>query len=129
MGEKAERFARTYVNQWACIPASLWRYRCGEYRETEAIALWPKGDPSSAAAATLDLIASMALAREGKTEEARPLLERGRALVGERFRSSLPSGGFTLGNWYDWVFARILLREAESTVPRELSGTGTEMPP
>lgn len=129
MGEKAERFAREYTTQWACIPASLWRYRCGEYREAEAIALRPKRDPSSAAAAMLDLIASMALAREGRTEEARPLLEKGRALVEETFGSSLPPGGSTSGYWHDWVFARILLREAERVVPQELSGTRTEMPP
>lgn len=115
MGEKAELLAKANAsNPWARIPASLWRYRCGKYSEARGMALI-NGDPASPATVTLDLIAGMALAREGRLDEARVLLAKGRVVVEEKFRTALSANG-----WFDWVFARVLLREAESVVQPQL---------
>jgi hypothetical protein len=57
----------------------------------------------------------MALFHEGKVEEARGNVARARKIVDAGF-ARLDGGNGLQGYWYDWVFARILLREAESTI-------------
>jgi hypothetical protein len=57
----------------------------------------------------------MALFHEGKLEEARESLARARKIVEAGFATRLRVTGMQ-GSWFDWVFARILLREAESTI-------------
>jgi hypothetical protein len=57
----------------------------------------------------------MALFHEGKVEEARENLARARKIVETGF-ARLNVGNYSQGHWYDWVFARILLREAESMI-------------
>ncbi len=42
-------------------------------------------------------------------------LERERSWTRD-FRVGIDSNNALQGYWYDWVFARILLREAESTI-------------
>jgi hypothetical protein len=58
----------------------------------------------------------MALFHEGKVEEARANVARARKIVDAGFARRLDVGNGAQGYWYDWVFARILLREAESTI-------------
>jgi serine/threonine protein kinase len=102
---------------WAAIPVSLWHYRCGDYRGAAEIALPKEGQSdASAATATNCAILAMALFREGKLEEARANLARSRKIVETGFVQGLRNGNGIGGYWYDWVFARILLREAESTI-------------
>jgi len=118
LGKIAEDwFARHSDNQWAAVPVSLWHYRCGHYRRAAELAL-PKDGQSDASAATATncVILGMALFREGKVEEARENLARARKIVDTGFALGLRSGSGPTGYWYDWLFARILLREAESTI-------------
>jgi len=118
LGKTGEHWFATHPNNpWAAIPVSLWRYRCGDYRSAAEIALPREGQSdASAATATNCAILGMALFHEGKVEEARGNLERARKIVNEGFTRRLDVGNGVQGYWYDWVFARILLREAESTI-------------
>jgi tetratricopeptide (TPR) repeat protein len=102
---------------WAAIPISLWHYRCGDYRSAAEVAL-PKEGQSDATAATATncAILGMALFHEGRIEEARSNVARARKIVDAGFARRLDMGSGIQGYWYDWVFARILLREAESTI-------------
>jgi serine/threonine protein kinase len=116
LGKIADRWAAKYPNsQWAVIPASLWHYRCGDYRGAAERAL-TKGDQSdvSAATATGCAILGMALFHEGKVEEAKRNMARARKIVDAGFFRRMGNG--LQGYWYDWLFARILLDEAESTI-------------
>jgi hypothetical protein len=110
-------FARSANKPWAAIPVSLWRYRCGDYRGAAELAL-PKDGQSDASAATATncAILAMALFHEGKVEEARENLSRARKIVDAGFARRLDVGNGAQGYWFDWVFARILLREAEGTI-------------
>lgn len=99
---------------WAAIPIALWEYRIGEFAKAQHYcrsALDPRD--SSARTATIQLILAMACYQSGQQEEARGFLAQGAARVEERFRVGLDRGTSGDGMWYDWVFARLLLGEAE----------------
>jgi len=116
LGKIADRWFAKYPNsQWAVIPASLWHYRCGDYEVAAELALTKEGQSDvSAATATGCAILGMALFHEGKIEEAKGNVARARKIVDAGFWRRMGNG--LQGYWYDWVFARILLREAESTI-------------
>jgi tetratricopeptide (TPR) repeat protein len=117
LAKAAEHWSVTYSdNPWTAIPVSLWHYRCGDYRGAAECA-FSKGVQSdtSAATATGYVILGMALFQEGKVEEARANLARARKAVETGFATRLGATG-ALGSWFDWLFARILLSEAESTI-------------
>jgi hypothetical protein len=66
----------------------------------------------------------MARERMGRAEEARADLLAARELLENRLRSGMDRGRGTpvQGFWFDYAFARILLREAEGVV--RVSGGG-----
>ena len=43
-------------------------------------------------------------------------LEKGRQLIEARFAAGLTASDKPYGFWYDWLFARVLLREAEGMI-------------
>jgi serine/threonine protein kinase len=88
---------------WA--EAARWSGRCLAYREYNA----PR-------TATARVILAMALYREGRAQEARAELAAARELIDAKFNVGLDRGSGVQGFWFDWVFARILMREAEALV-------------
>ncbi|HOB32150.1 MAG TPA: serine/threonine protein kinase, partial [Verrucomicrobiota bacterium] len=78
-----------------------WARRCLEYPEYNA--------PRSA---TAHVILSMALHRLAHAADARAELAIAKELIEARFSNGLTRGTGVQGFWFDWVFARILLREA-----------------
>jgi hypothetical protein len=113
----AERWRATHANvQWGAIPISLWFYRCGDYHSAAKHAFSTGGQSdTSAATATGCAILAMSLFHEGKVEEVANQLARARKIVNAGFAVNFDKRAGNEGNWYDWVFARLLLREAEST--------------
>jgi tetratricopeptide (TPR) repeat protein len=99
---------------WSAIPIALWKYRTGEFaiakeygqRGLNPTELTPR-------AATVRLILAMACYRNGEPREAREYLAQSRAQVEGKFKAGLDRGVPGEGLWYDWLFARLLLREAE----------------
>src|SRR5581483_7879854 len=117
LGEKSVQWARANPNNvWAVIPMCLWQYRTGNYIAATTCADKVDQKNASSSTATLDLIASMALMHEGRRAEAHPLIERSRAIVNEGFRTGFSHATDGTGYWYDWLFARALLREADALV-------------
>ena len=99
---------------WAAIPIALWKYRVGDFAQAQQYCqngLSPtEATPKSA---TLRLILAMTCFQSGQEAEAREYLTQGRKQVAEKFKQGLDRGDQGAGMWYDWVFARLLLREAE----------------
>jgi hypothetical protein len=52
----------------------------------------------------------------GQKDEAQTQLSAARNVIETRFQTPLDHGNEDTGAWYDWVFARILLREAEALI-------------
>jgi hypothetical protein len=58
----------------------------------------------------------MASHQLGEADEARVRLESGRRMIGAEFSAGLTAGKGGEGFWFDWLFARVLLREAETLI-------------
>jgi hypothetical protein len=108
----------TVIRQgWAAIPIALWKYREGEFAKAEEYGRWGlDATDTTAKGATIQTILAMSCHRIGNASEAREHLARGRAMVEEQFVRGLDRGAPAIGMWYDWVFARILLREASELI-------------
>ncbi len=81
--------------------AAEWGRRCLAHPEYNA-----------ARVATARALLALALQQLGDAVEARKQLEQSRELIEKKFRTGLDLGGGAHGFWFDWIFARTLLREA-----------------
>jgi hypothetical protein len=113
---------------WAVIPIALWEYRTGEFHKAEEYCRRYALDPAdtSPLAATTDLILALACYRTGQEREAREHLIQGRALVEKKFKTGFDRGRPEMGMWYDWLFARAMLREAEQFISTKDDGPQTK---
>ncbi len=101
-------------NIWGIIPVSLWKYRNGDYPAAEqwcrrALASPDKAPPRDAG---LHVILAMTCFQLGRLQEAQIELNQGRAMIGEQFANGLPQSESNPNFWWDWIYARILMREA-----------------
>ncbi len=121
LGEVVERWTATQPREvqagWAAIPIALWKYRAGEFaRATEYGQRGLNPTEQTPRAATVRLILAMACHRSGDLQKAREYLAQGRTQVEGKFKAGLDRGEQGVGMWYDWVFARLLLREADGLI-------------
>jgi serine/threonine protein kinase/predicted negative regulator of RcsB-dependent stress response len=122
LGEAAEAFFLTQDPKafpgWPAIPVSLWRYRLGDH--DKAAAACHRGlnenDKATAQTATLRVILAMSLYQKSQVDEARSQLSQGREVIENTFKNSPDRGNGGQGYWYDWIFARILMREADGMI-------------
>lgn len=115
LGRATERWVRSQPPKaWSAIPASLWWYRCGDFdRAAQCSRKAFEGMRNlSAREATVRLIYAMATFRNGHPEEAQARLEEAREMIEQAYEVGFSKGDDTHGFWYDWGFARLLLREA-----------------
>jgi len=122
LGEQAEKFLVSQGSNpffgWATIPSGLWRYRLGDFGQA---ADWCRRgmnekDNTTAQTAAIRIILAMSCLKQGQTDEAVSQIAKARAVIEAQFKKGLEHGNGSLGMWYDWVFARILLREAEALI-------------
>ena len=100
--------------EWAVIHLSLWDYRQSNYGQAEAWGQRLAGrGKGTALEATARVIMAMSCYKSGQAEEARGELAQGRALIEGKFKAGLDHGNGADGFWFDWIFARLLLREAD----------------
>jgi hypothetical protein len=99
---------------WGSVSLSLWEYRRGHYAQsiTWARRCLAYPDNNAPRAATSHLELALALSRTGQGDEAITELNLGRQAIENKFNEGLEPGEAAQGFWFDWVFARILLREA-----------------
>jgi hypothetical protein len=96
------------------IPLSLWHYRKGEYSQVIELARPLADSPAGgdAQVPTIQAILAMTLWCQGETGEARATLARAREVIDRHFAVPMRMGDKSRGLWYDWLFARIMMREA-----------------
>jgi serine/threonine protein kinase len=124
LGEAAEKYCAVTDPKlflgWAAIPVSLWRYRLGDQARATAWCHWGLDEKNKTTAlyATLRVILAMSCYRSGQTDEARSQLAQAREIIEDKFQRGLERGDNTMGSWYDWAFARILLQEATAMIDK-----------
>jgi serine/threonine protein kinase len=103
---------------WRTVSLAVIEYRRGNY--AKAIA-WCRrclaySEYNAPRIATARLILAMTDRRLGRDPEARAELARGREIVEGKFNNRVDRGTPMQGFWFDWVFARILLRESTALI-------------
>jgi serine/threonine protein kinase len=106
---------------WGAVSLALLEYRRGHFVESEK---WARDclryqEDILPRTATAHLLIAMARHQAGKTQDAETELKTGREIIEKKFKDNLDLGEGTRGFWFDWVFARVLLREAILTVEGE----------
>ncbi len=114
---------------WRAVSLALLEYRHGHYAkaiESCRSCLACRQDvPVRAASARL--ILAMSLRQEGQHEAGLSDFEQARAIIENGFDDGIKHGRWDRGLWFDWVFARVVLREASELLPakRGSSQVGT----
>ncbi|HYG25265.1 MAG TPA: serine/threonine-protein kinase [Verrucomicrobiae bacterium] len=103
---------------WRSFSLAMYEFRRGELRTAldwcnKSVALQ---NINPARAVNVQLLMTILRFRQGEVEHARAELSRLRETVETRFNRGLVVGNGSEGFWFDWVFARILLREAVDTI-------------
>jgi tetratricopeptide (TPR) repeat protein len=103
---------------WCSLSLALWEYRQGHFARSidwaRRCLAFPDDNAPRAAAAHLEL--ALAFSQSGQKDEALRELTQGRQAMADKFNGIMEEGSATQGFWFDWVFARILLREATTLV-------------
>jgi hypothetical protein len=108
---------------WRCVSLALMAYR-QDHAPTAKV--WCQkclsfADGNSARYATAHVIQAMACNKLGELETAHSELAQGRDLIRAEFVTGFGPSNGSVGFWYDWLFARILLREAEALIEKKPS--------
>jgi len=103
-----------FLAAWRSVSMALMEYRRGNYAKAAA---WCKRcldypEYNAPRAATARVIMAMSRQHLGQTDAARSELTQARGMIEDKFKNGLDRGTGVQGFWFDWVFARILLREA-----------------
>jgi eukaryotic-like serine/threonine-protein kinase len=109
-----------FMEAWRCDSLALMAYRQNDFPTAKE---WCEkslayGRDALARAATADIIEAMACQKLGEQDQARVELAQGEKLVEAQFEGNLKPGNGLEGFWYDWLFARILLKEAQAFVEK-----------
>ncbi len=116
--EDSTRTSEEWMIPWRCISVGLMEYRRG--RPQEAIRYAERcisyGPSNPARVATAEVIRAMAHQSAGNSKLARLELAEVRSIIQEKFTRNLDIGTGTEGYWFDWLVARILLREATALI-------------
>jgi len=103
---------------WGSISVALMEYRRGNYAGAgewcRRCLAYPGYNPPRIA--TAKIILAMSCHRLGQAPEAVSELDQGRESVQGKFYDALDAGSAAHGFWFDWIFARILLREATTLI-------------
>jgi tetratricopeptide (TPR) repeat protein len=104
---------------WPAISLGLFEYRSGRY--AKAIE-WCRRclacrEDIPVRTATARLILAMSFRQERERETALSELEQARNILESGFEDGLKHGRWDRGLWFDWVFSRVLLREASELLP------------
>ncbi len=99
---------------WRAVSLALFEYRRGNYAEAASWCRFCLAYPNHSAArdAAAHVILAMSCWRMNQPQSAQSELSQGREMIETKFKSGLDQGNAAQGFWFDWDFARILLREA-----------------
>jgi hypothetical protein len=100
---------------WGSVSLALMEYRQGNDTNAvewchQCLAYSQENEPRTA---TAQIIMAMSDLRMGKTNQAASEFAEGRQTIENKFEDALEPGDGEQGFWFDWVFGRIILDEAE----------------
>jgi eukaryotic-like serine/threonine-protein kinase len=103
---------------WRSVALGLWAYRQGSHASAIEWCRRCLNSPENNAPrnATAQLVLAMACEKLGRTDEALAAFAAGREVVEAKFKGHWDRGTPVQGFWFDWDFARILLRESSALV-------------
>jgi eukaryotic-like serine/threonine-protein kinase len=120
--EVKRRGGPSLVAIWRCVSLALMSYRQGDmaaakdWCQKSLDSSYNKVLPRIAAS---HIIKAMACHQLGEMDEARSELAQGEKMIDAYFVGGLRLGNGKEGFWYDWLIARILLREANLLIGKE----------
>ena len=111
---EADQGGDVFTAAWRSVSLGLLEYRRGNYLKAVEWCRRCLAYPGANAprTATARVILAMSYHQLGRVAEAHTELLAGREIVESKFKNRLDAGGPVQGFWFDWVFARILLRES-----------------
>ncbi|MBC8095605.1 MAG: serine/threonine protein kinase, partial [Akkermansiaceae bacterium] len=118
----------TFQAAWRSVSLALMEYRQGNHADAVKWARQCLDYPESNAprTATARVILAMAYHQLRQPEQARVEFTGSQRVIEDKFKAGLEPGTGVQGFWFDWVFARILLREATGLI--EGTPRGSPMP-
>lgn len=107
---------------WEVVPLAIWNYREGDYSRAaqlcrDRLKALRKEPAMDGICRTILALCEM---RAGNTDAAHDLLTSVEPLIKQQFENGLKREMSAGGEWYDWLFARILWREAGTLINEEL---------
>ena len=110
---EADQGGDDFTAAWRSVSLGLMEYRRGNPLKAIEWSRRCLAYPGANAprTATARIILAMACHRLGRHAEAQAELQAGREIVESKYRHRLDPGGPVQGFWFDWAFARVLLRE------------------
>lgn len=115
---EAEASGDVFSAAWRSVAMALYAYRKDNYRDAADWSRRCLAYPGSNAPRTATALAILAMAsqRAGRTDEARAELSAAQETVARYFKTRLNRGNPVQGFWFDWIFARALVREAAALI-------------
>ncbi len=105
---------------WEVVPLAIWHYRAGDHARAAQLCrdrlAAQREDP--AMDGICRIILALCETRAGNIPNARSLLAKVEPLIQQQFTNGLKREMSAGGQWYDWLFARILWREASDKLSR-----------
>ena len=107
-----------YRPGWEIIPLAMADLRQGDFGRAAARCdrLLSQRAMAAPLVATCQLIRALARHRQNRDPRAREWLAAARPAIETRFAAGLKRGSSGDGYWFDWLFARVLLREAAAEI-------------
>jgi eukaryotic-like serine/threonine-protein kinase len=106
------------VSANGALSLALLEYRGGDFEQAavwcQRLLAYPECDALQGT--TAQLILALANQRLNPSAESRRQLASAQTVIEQKFSSGLAAGNKADGFWYDWVFARELLREADALI-------------
>jgi eukaryotic-like serine/threonine-protein kinase len=111
---EADAAGDAFQASWRAVSLGLIEYRSGNYAKA---AEWCQRclacpEYNASRTATARVILAMASQRLGQSAAARAELGAAREIIDTKFKIAMDRGSPVQGFWFDWIFARILVREA-----------------
>ena len=102
---------------WRCVSVGLMEYRRGRFPEATAqleycLSFGTADNANAARSATAQVLLAMSHHQLGEVKLALLRLTEAREAIEKKFSGNLDPGNGTEGYWFDWLLARVFLREA-----------------
>jgi serine/threonine protein kinase len=105
---------------WAAVSVALMKYRQGDFVQAEQWCHRCLACPeyNAVRSATARILLAMCYQQLHRPADARSQLTEGGGVIEEKFKNGIDRGNRDPGFWFDWFFARILLREANALIDK-----------